>query len=104
MATTSREGGIQNAFEGVLWREIANAVEVLPVDIPSIASRPDDLPVMVESILHLLRRRNPGISTKGLHEKSMSLLKAYAWPGDSRELSRRSSRLSNHRRIPILQE
>ncbi len=86
MATTSREGGIQNAFEGVLWREIANAVEVLPVDIPSIASRPDDLPAMVESILHLLRRRNPGISTKGLHEKSMSLLKAYAWPGDAREL------------------
>ena len=86
MATSDRADDLATAFDSVTWNEIAHAIEVLQVDVPSLSTRPDDLPVIVESILHQLRRRNPSLGYPSIQEKAMSFLKSYSWPGDCREL------------------
>jgi transcriptional regulator with GAF, ATPase, and Fis domain len=60
-------------------------IAVLPVDMPALRDRPEDLP---ELMAHFARRAAKEMSTpeKRITPEAMELLQRYAWPGNVREL------------------
>ena len=60
-------------------------LNVVPVEIPALRNRRDDVPALVS---HFLERfnRDFGSQVTGVSGAAMELLKAYSWPGNVREL------------------
>jgi two-component system response regulator AtoC len=63
-------------------------LNVLPVKLPPLRERRDDIPKLVE---HFVRRygdkhRQAGLSALGVSPEAMEALLAYSWPGNVREL------------------
>ncbi len=67
-------------------------LNVIPVEVPPLRERRDDVPVLVN---HFLKRFNKGKETgiTGFNEEAMALLTAYDWPGNIRELENMVERL-----------
>ncbi len=60
-------------------------LNVLPLRLPPLRERPEDIPLLIE---HFLQRYNDLIGTRvhGVSPQAMERLTAYAWPGNVREL------------------
>ena len=60
-------------------------LHVLPIDVPSLRDRKEDIPTLVG---HFIERLNKtfGRKVQGTSGKAMELLTAYRWPGNVREL------------------
>ncbi|MCU0663094.1 MAG: sigma-54 dependent transcriptional regulator, partial [Myxococcota bacterium] len=60
-------------------------LNVLPVHLPSLRDRPEDIPLLTH---HFIERCNARLGTKiqGLTHQAEKLLISYAWPGNVREL------------------
>ncbi len=60
-------------------------LHVLPIDVPSLRDRKEDIPSLVG---HFIERLNKtfGRKVQGTSGKAMELLTAYRWPGNVREL------------------
>jgi transcriptional regulator with PAS, ATPase and Fis domain len=65
---------------------------VVPLEIPPLRERRDDIPLLVEHFLRELRREHGGI--EGVTELAMKRLVEYEWPGNVRELRSLLERLS----------
>jgi transcriptional regulator with PAS, ATPase and Fis domain len=53
--------------------------------VPPLRSRPDDIPVFVDSFINEFAERN-GMKGVGISDEAMQLLRTYHWPGNVREL------------------
>ena len=60
-------------------------VSVLPVTLPPLRDRRDDIPELVDFFLRRIARREGG-EAKRLSERATTLLHNYHWPGNVREL------------------
>ncbi|XUU60009.1 sigma-54-dependent transcriptional regulator [Erythrobacter sp. HA6-11] len=60
-------------------------LNVVPVTIPSLAERRDDIPALIE---HFFTRYSAeqGITAPAISEEAMAALQAYDWPGNVRQL------------------
>lgn len=60
-------------------------LNVLPIRLPALRERRDDIPILVE---HFIERHNRVMRTEvtGVSPRAMSALVAYDWPGNVREL------------------
>jgi len=58
---------------------------VVPVHVPPLRSRREDIPPLVERFLDLARRRDPAASVT-LSAETLAALAAHDWPGNVREL------------------
>lgn len=58
---------------------------VVPIAVPPLRERKDDIPLLVDYFLNIFSRRN-GTSVPGISEEAMKVLEAYSWPGNVREL------------------
>jgi len=62
-------------------------LNVIPLDLPALRDRADDIPLLVD---HFLRRCCPdeyqGILGSMIHESALKALQGYDWPGNVREL------------------
>ena len=60
-------------------------LNVLPIHVPPLRERRDDIPLLIE---HFVTRNNTrlGTSVRGLDTEARRLLYEYAWPGNVREL------------------
>jgi transcriptional regulator with PAS, ATPase and Fis domain len=71
--------------KGSFREDLYFRLNVMPIHIPSLRVRRDDIPVLTEHFLHELavnlRKRKPFVP-----EAIMELLKNYEWPGNVREL------------------
>jgi transcriptional regulator with GAF, ATPase, and Fis domain len=59
---------------------------VVPVQVPPLRSRREDIPPLVERFLELARRRDPGAASVTLSPGTLAALAAHDWPGNVREL------------------
>ena len=74
-----REVERKNFREDLYYR-----IKVIPIDLPPLRTRKNDIPLLVEHFLDKFReegRKNPGLSREAL-----SCLMDYGWPGNVREL------------------
>jgi two-component system response regulator PilR (NtrC family) len=71
--------------EGAFREDLYYRINVIPVLLPPLRERRDDIPHLVK---HFLRKVSveQGIHEKRITTEAMRLLEAYAWPGNVREL------------------
>ncbi|MGD9764799.1 MAG: sigma-54-dependent transcriptional regulator [Candidatus Binatia bacterium] len=72
--------------EGRLREDFYYRINVVPVHLPPLRERPDDIPLLVAEFL----RNNALAREKGLNrlsERAVNQLMAHGWPGNIRELS-----------------
>ncbi|MFZ3136485.1 MAG: sigma-54 dependent transcriptional regulator [Thermodesulfovibrionales bacterium] len=72
---------LEETHHGRFRKDLYFRINVLPIVIPSLRERQEDMPGLV---LHLLR--NLGAPNVKISSEAMQLLKAYPWPGNIREL------------------
>ncbi|MDR0289912.1 MAG: sigma-54 dependent transcriptional regulator [Treponema sp.] len=60
-------------------------LNVVNIEVPPLRERKDDIPILAAAFLKKFAAEN-GKTIEGIHEKAVSRLCAYAWPGNIREL------------------
>jgi DNA-binding NtrC family response regulator len=79
IAATSTD--LQAAIKrGEFRADLYYRLNVLPINVPPLRERLDDLPALSEAILEELRSQHE------LHRDALALLGQHAWPGNIREL------------------
>ncbi len=71
--------------EGRFREDLYFRLKVIPLELPPLRERRDDVPLLVEHFLQQFRKElggGPTLVTPG----AMAILQAYAWPGNVREL------------------
>jgi DNA-binding NtrC family response regulator len=87
--------------EGRFREDLYYRLNVVPVNLPSLRERRDDIPMLVS---HFLRDRNHTRSGKPFRitQLAMSALQAHDWPGNVRELENAIERASLLADLPTL--
>ena len=66
-------------------KDLFYRLHVVPIVLPPLRNRADDVPLLVDHFIAKLRKRtNSGV--RGVEPKAMDRLTGYAWPGNVREL------------------
>ena len=71
-------------------------LNVVPIEVPPLRERREDIPLLVDHFLDQQRRRYPEL--KGIDSQALKRLTNYDWPGNVRELEGLIERLSIMRR------
>ena len=71
----------QNKFREDLYFRI----NVLPIQLPPLRQRKEDIPVLVEAFMRRLNKKTQK-NIGGIQREAMNALVAYHWPGNVREL------------------
>ena len=77
---------LRRQIEAGLFREdLYHRLNVVPVRVPSLSERRDDIPVLVS---HFMKRlsANSGLPMREISDEAMAILQAYNWPGNVRQL------------------
>lgn len=61
-------------------------LSVVPVTVPPLRSRREDIPALVEQFLELARKRDKSATNITISSESIAALSAHDWPGNVREL------------------
>jgi transcriptional regulator with GAF, ATPase, and Fis domain len=61
-------------------------LSVVPITVPPLRTRREDVPALVDQFLELARKRDPSASAISLTRETVSALAAHDWPGNVREL------------------
>jgi transcriptional regulator with GAF, ATPase, and Fis domain len=61
-------------------------LSVVPVTVPPLRTRREDVPTLVERFLEAARRRDPSAAGISLSRETVATLSAHDWPGNVREL------------------
>ncbi len=77
---------MQKAIEEGKFREdLYYRLNVVPIHVPRLAERGDDIEILVNYFLEMFTREH-GTGEKTISDEGMALLKRYIWPGNVREL------------------
>lgn len=90
IAATNRELE-QMVAQGTFREDLFYRLNVLPIQIPPLRSRPEDIPALLTAFLEKYSRKYG--SGKMLAGDSLDLLSRYSWPGNVRELENVVERL-----------
>jgi DNA-binding NtrC family response regulator len=71
--------------EGSFREDLFYRLSVIPLLIPPLRERPEDIPYLAEHFLGKYNQEN-GKNIKGISSPAMKALLAYGWPGNVREL------------------
>jgi DNA-binding NtrC family response regulator len=84
VAATNRDL-MREAQEGRFREDLFFRLNVVPIDIPPLRERADDIPILAS---YFVRHFNHelGRTVRGFSREARDLLKAYHWPGNVREL------------------
>ncbi len=66
-------------------KDLYYRLNVIPLKIPPLRERLDDIPVLVEYFLHKFKKGH-GVSTITISPQALKKLQEYSWPGNVREL------------------
>ena len=70
---------------GNFRRDLFYRLAVIPIQLPSLRERRDDIPMLVDYFLERLNR-SQNRSIRGVEPAAMQLITSYTWPGNVREL------------------
>ncbi|MEW6167224.1 MAG: sigma-54 dependent transcriptional regulator [Pseudomonadota bacterium] len=78
--------------KGTFREDLYYRLNVFPIEMPPLRERIEDLPLLVEDLIHALARSGHGAVRLG--GDAVHALRAYHWPGNVRELSNLIERLA----------
>ena len=83
---SSSTSDLRQAIEAGRFREdLYHRLNVVPVRVPSLADRRDDIPMLVDHFMKQLSAAS-GLPTRKVSDEAMAVLQAYNWPGNVRQL------------------
>ncbi len=71
--------------EGTFREDLFYRLNVIPVQLPALRERRDDIPLLVQHFLDRLTQES-GRGSVGMSQEAMRHLMAYSWPGNIRQL------------------
>jgi len=83
----------QRAAGGLFRRDLFYRLNVVPLVVPPLRERAEDVPMLIEHFLERARARNPGARVRRFTPALVSALAACPWPGNVRELENVVERL-----------
>jgi PAS domain S-box-containing protein len=84
IAATNRD--LQSAIAaGEFRRDLFYRLNVIPMEIPPLRERKEDIPVLIEYFIDRYARK-VGKKIRTIDHKTLELLQSYSWPGNIREL------------------
>jgi DNA-binding NtrC family response regulator len=84
VATTNRDLAA-DARSGAFRQDLFFRLSVIPIAIPPLRDRPEDIPVLA-SRFAVGTKTDTGKEFHGISADALAMLQAYAWPGNVREL------------------
>ena len=75
----------QLVSEGKFLEDLFYRLNVIPIEMPPLRDRRDDIPLLVQHFVARFAERT-GKSIEGVDDKAMTELARYEWPGNVREL------------------
>ena len=75
----------QEIEKGNFREDLYHRLAVILIEVPTLASRKDDIPLLVSHFSEIICKEQ-GIESKSFSNESISLLKEYTWSGNIREL------------------
>ena len=75
----------QEVEEGRFREDLYYRLNVIPITLPPLRSRPEDIPILIRHFLDRVNRLNNAMTT-GVTPEALRLLQAHQWPGNVREL------------------
>jgi two-component system response regulator HydG len=79
--------------EGALRQDLYFRLDVVPIELPPLRRRPEDVPALVEHYFAQARERHPSSPVQSISPEAMAALRVYTWPGNVRELQHLMERL-----------
>jgi two-component system response regulator HydG len=85
MITATNRSPHRLVAEGGVRKDLFYRLNVIPIPLPSLRERQEDIPLLVEAFLERarLKTRKP---VHGISKEALELLTRYDWPGNVREL------------------
>lgn len=71
--------------KGTFREDLYFRLKVIPVNVPSLSRRKDDIPLLVDHFSKIFAIKN-GKKTKTFSKEAIEILKKHRWPGNIREL------------------
>jgi two-component system nitrogen regulation response regulator GlnG len=87
---------------GQFREDLFYRLNVVPIRLPPLRERPDDIPVLAQHFLN--KAQSEGLPAKTLDPAAMAMLSSYRWPGNVRELENLIRRLAALVPQPIITE
>jgi len=78
--------------EGRFREDLFHRLAVVPIRVPSLAERRDDIPHLVQHFMEQISR-TAGLPIRQIGEDAMAVLQAHDWPGNIRQLRNNVERL-----------
>jgi two-component system nitrogen regulation response regulator NtrX len=75
----------QEIEHGRFREDLYHRLNVVPLRVPSLAERRDDIPILVGHFMKRLSAAS-GLPTREVSDEAMAVLQAYNWPGNVRQL------------------
>jgi two-component system nitrogen regulation response regulator NtrX len=77
---------------GNFRKDLFHRLNVIPIRVPSLRERPEDVPILVRAFIDDVCARN-GIARKSISNDALHILRRREWPGNVRELRNAVERL-----------
>ncbi len=72
--------------EGVFREDLFFRLNVVPIQLPLLRQRPEDIPCLAEYFIRCQNEARSGLPVTDISPEAMLLLQSYPWPGNVREL------------------
>lgn len=72
--------------EGKFRSDLYYRLNVVPIHLPPLRERPEDIPILAERLLARVREQNSHLTAQRLSENAQEVFLNYDWPGNVREL------------------
>lgn len=72
--------------EGSFREDLFYRLNVMPIFLPPLRERNDDVPELVQTFIQKFRKTHVSSQIRGVSNDALELLKLYRWPGNIREL------------------
>ena len=87
--------------DGEFLEPLYDRLTMLAIDIPPLRARVDDIPLLIQDMMHK-RARRLGRRAQSIDPQSLSELSNYSWPGNVRELANLVERALVMQDAPVL--
>ena len=78
--------------EGRFREDLFHRLAVVPIRVPGLSERREDIPLLVETMMQQIAR-TAGLPIRQIGEDAMAVLQAHDWPGNLRQLRNNVERL-----------
>ena len=78
--------------DGVFRQDLFDRLAVVPVNVPSLQERREDIPYLIDEFMHQIGKQT-GIRPPTIADDAMAVLQSHLWPGNVRQLRNAVERL-----------